>query len=1146
MLRSQAKVSFTFCMMAGFIFAQLAFGQSISHNSGNSYNIPITVESYLSDYVFENQDSYDVVTLENGVYFSQPGEPMIPSRVIKVALPEGMIASDVVITESTMMEIDGKYTIYPSQPPIRTGSKDTNFTEPDKKVYSSTNSYPLKLVELIRQTDLAGQGIAVIRINQLQYIPAEKSLNLYNSISFTIEGTDGYICGDYLSQNISETGRQSYESMVRDMVINPEAVQLSTSNDMPLQTGVDPGDYDYVIITPSSYASYFQPLADWKTKKGVPATVVTREWIYGEYAGDDTTKIRAFIVDAYNTWGATYFLLGGDSNNIPFFTKTLDGDVIPNDTYYGDYDSDWTTELHVGRASVRSTTAINQFNNKIFTYEKNPPLTNYAKKVALFGFDLDASTYCENCKNYINNNYIPAGMTVTTVYDSHGGNHETYVKSAINAGQNLINHCDHTDYWYMGVGVSNHNYYLTLTEIGNFSNGSKQSIMYSLGCWSNAFDYEPCVGEQFARDSNGGCIGYIGNTRYGWYHSGTYNTLSMLYDRYFFWSLYSLNYNHMGDCFTTHKNYGPTYSTHEKYVYTELTLLGDPELPIWTEDPMGLVVDHPALLTPGSSAFTVHVEDDGGANVILAYVCLWKGDEVYLTGHTDGVGNVTLYPSPMTPGTMYVTVTKHNYLPHESEAEITEYLGAIDGVVRTQEWELIGDVHVTSVSPDLEDSTNENGEFVLYGFESGVYSVSFSHPSYFDTTITGITVTENDTTTLDVILTPIPNDVGISAIFNPPDSIMQGVSSAITVEATNFGTDTQSFDIVFEARVSGSSSVEFADTASISNLPGNTIDTVTFSETFTPAIDTVYELISYTTLSTDMNNSNDSANKIITTFTGLAVWYGNIDRSPITAFIASRVDIDVYMLTSDNVYIGDVHMCLGVDDVYITDLISQTYGQVYYPLSEWDFTEFTPSYGSPPNPTGWSSQSFLGWCRLVAIDDAPWLHTEVPTKIITFAAEVVDEPLLIGQTIDCIGEGLNQYQGPSNAGDSSGDFSHIVVEYFSPLSFFDPFSFCDYIPGDINGDENVIGSDVTFGVRYFQGIGSNPPDSCWNNTASSWLYSAADANGDCNFIGSDITFMINYFRGGNSPQYCPDTPPLGGKLLISRDGDISIPFDGSR
>ncbi len=79
--------------------------------------------------------------------------------------------------------------------------------------------------------------------------------------------------------------------------------------------------------------------------------------------------------------------------------------------------------------------------------------------------------------------------------------------------------------------------------------------------------------------------------------------------------------------------------------------------------------------------------------------------------------------------------------------------------------------------------------------------------------------------------------------------------------------------------------------------------------------------------------------------------------------------------------------------------------------------------------------------------------------------------------------------------------------------------------GDINGDENIMGNDVTYGVRYFKGIGNPPPDSCVLPD-SDWLYSSGDANGNCSFTGSDITFIVAYFKGYN-PEilWCPQTPP---------------------
>jgi hypothetical protein len=86
---------------------------------------------------------------------------------------------------------------------------------------------------------------------------------------------------------------------------------------------------------------------------------------------------------------------------------------------------------------------------------------------------------------------------------------------------------------------------------------------------------------------------------------------------------------------------------------------------------------------------------------------------------------------------------------------------------------------------------------------------------------------------------------------------------------------------------------------------------------------------------------------------------------------------------------------------------------------------------------------------------------------------------------------------------------------------------CDYMPGDINGDDQVMGGDVTFSVRYFKGLGPNPPDSCWNDSTDSWLYAAGDVNGNCEFRGSDITLLVAYMKGtATELHYCPQTPPV--------------------
>jgi len=622
-----------------------------------------------------------VVNLKDGGALNEIGKPNLPTKNVMVALPDGIKATGVKIIDISEKNLLSSYDIFPAQEPQKIGFSDINFIK-DYDFYQTNEYYPSSIVELTGMTDLAGQAMAVITIFPLHYNSCLKTLKLVTSLNFAIEGENGYVCGDYLPFFVSESDIKEYQEKVKNIVINPEDVVLKTNPSLPPR-GVDPGDYDYVIITQSSWVSAFQPLADWKTKKGIPANIVSTDWIYnsGGYTGTDIQKIRAFVQDVYTNWGTLYVLLGGDVDVVPCHYRTfstVDPDPVANDVYYADFDGDWICEVNVGRASVsgpgNGTGQIGNFINKIFTYEKDPPLTNYAQNAGFFGFDLDSFTHAQQCKININNSYIPVSWSVTTVYDSDSGNHKTNVISALNAGQNLANHADHSGDDAMGVGYVNHNWLLYNSDMDGLTNGNKQTILYSMGCDPAAFDVNDCIAEHYVQNSNGGGIAFIGNSRYGWYNSGTYDSLSMEYDVHFFKSLFQENLYKLGAAFSDHKN--DVIALHSsnnyyRYCFTELTLLGDPELPIWLNNPASFVVTHPSTIPVGSSSVTVHVETTTGSNIQNAFVCLWKSDEVYLTGYTGGNGNIIFNPVSSTSGVMSITVTKQDYLPYEGYINVS-------------------------------------------------------------------------------------------------------------------------------------------------------------------------------------------------------------------------------------------------------------------------------------------------------------------------------------------------------------------------------------------------------------------------------------------------------------------------------------------
>jgi hypothetical protein len=654
-------------------------------NLAKDYSLSYTIGFSEENLIFEKLLGYDLVTMNDCSVLNEPGKPLMPVYNIRIALPNGMQVTQVKILSLQQQVVKGMYTIVPAQQPLPVetlGDQNLPLLS-SRATYFSLRPYPSGRLLLGAQSDLAGQSMIDVSLYPLHYLPLQKKLILTTSISFILEGVQGYICKDYLPHTISSQGRMMYEQMVKEMVINPDSIELRTSP-LPQPMGVGPGEYDYVIITQDIWVSAFQPLADWKTKKGVPTKIVTTDWIYnnGGYSGTDVEKIQAFVQDVYETWGTTYVLLGGDIDVVPCNYRTfpgVDSDPVPNDAFYADFDDDWICEVNIGRASVTGTGSgtgqIGNFISKILTYETDPPLTNYATNAGFFGFDLDSSTHTEQCKSSIKNDYLPVSWTVTTVYDSQGGNHRTNVINALNAGQNLVNHADHSNNDCMGTGYVHHDWLIYSSDMDDLTNGNKQTILYSMGCDPAAYDVSNCIAEHFVRNSNGGGIAFIGNSRYGWYNPGNLNTLSLLYDIHFFKSLFQEQLYNLGAAFSDHKNDVIQDNPGEdiyQYIYTELTLLGDPELPVWTANPGTLSVSHPSTIPFIPSSFTVHVETTTGTDIANACVCVVKEDEVYERGFTNSNGNVTFSVDPDTLGYVNVTATKHNYLPAESTIEVVE------------------------------------------------------------------------------------------------------------------------------------------------------------------------------------------------------------------------------------------------------------------------------------------------------------------------------------------------------------------------------------------------------------------------------------------------------------------------------------------
>lgn len=658
-----------------------AAGDVVTVNTrGQAYEVKYHVKVPIDAVTFGSQMGFDTVTLEGAGYLKQPGLPRLPARTVWIAVPSGMKVTGVREIAAKTAVLPGTYNILPAQlPRAITGTPLVRpIAEPDPDVYASPSPYPARRVSFVRQSDLAGQNLAAILVCPIQYSPASGTLTVATEIEVMMEGEPGYTCADYVAPRASRRSRAMYERMLESMVVNPQDICITDAFAGPVLRGVEPGEYEYVIVTTADWLNAFQPLADWRTKQGWKVNVVTTGWIYDSagYSGTDLEKMRAFIIDAHTNWGATHFVLASDVDNIPYHVRSITvptwgTDDIPNDTYYADYDEDWVLEVVVGRLSVRNTDHIASILDKIFTYEKNPPLTDYVKTAFFVGMDI---TVCGDMsgqifkEDYIRSMHLPGTWSLYTEYDSEPGTHRADIIAYLEQGYHLVNHHDHCNADCMGAGWTCHSDLFYTTDMDALTNGDRLSIFFAVGCFPAHIPTTKCIGEAAIRNPNGAGVAFMGNTSYGWGgDDADPDFYSLRQDRYFYRNLFDLGIYNLGENFTRLKNdeYDPVdpYNLHQ-YAFTQLHLIGDPGLTVWTDDPQGLTVAHPPEAMAGEpTTFDVEVSGGGGP-LDGASVCLYKEGEIHEVEHTIA-GVASFEFTAATAGTLYVTVCSQNYIPYE-------------------------------------------------------------------------------------------------------------------------------------------------------------------------------------------------------------------------------------------------------------------------------------------------------------------------------------------------------------------------------------------------------------------------------------------------------------------------------------------------
>ncbi|MBN2565032.1 MAG: hypothetical protein JXB46_04920, partial [Candidatus Eisenbacteria bacterium] len=520
--------------------------------------------------------------------------------------------------------------------------------------YSSDVFFPEVVASLGEVQSIREHRFTQLTVSPFRYNPVSGELEYATSIEITISfpGADaGETMRAYDRYSDART-----DKAVSDLFVNHAA--FTSRYDIPLPIG-------YLIVAYTGFEDEIAPLAAWKQQKGYHTTVVSTSDIPG---GNTKENIKAYIQSAYDTWPVppAFVLLVGDTGQISHWVGTQT-DNPSTDLYYVTMDgsSDWLPDIWIGRFSCTTASQVTNLVNKTVDYERwnLTSDTSWIKK-AVFMASSDNHTVPEGTHDFVIRQYLdPLGYYSQKLYSYYGATTQQ-VRDAFNDGRSLGIYSGHgaVTYWADGPVFQ-------ASDVNNLTNTDMLPLVHSYSCLTGQFS-SSCFGETWTNAVDKGAVVFWGSSVTSYWDQDD------VLERGAFKAMFSEGY--IWACGISHRalywlydTYG-SGSTTRRY-FEMYNILGDPSLDVWTDVPGTLNASYPGTFPVGGGAFDITVTS-GGSPVESALVCVARdADGVYETGYTNASGqaSLALSPAPLTPGPMDVTVTKHDYYPHEGSTSVT-------------------------------------------------------------------------------------------------------------------------------------------------------------------------------------------------------------------------------------------------------------------------------------------------------------------------------------------------------------------------------------------------------------------------------------------------------------------------------------------
>ncbi|MCD6594633.1 T9SS type A sorting domain-containing protein [bacterium] len=684
-------------------------------------------------------EGYTQLSLDGFGYCGEKYGPQLYGRTFWVAVPKNARLDISIISVEWSEWLDIK--------PSPLCSLSTKFGIPgpaDQKLYSQNFGGTVKI-----GSDNIWRGVRVVGVDivPVEYVP-ELGVRFIKNLQISLEHSGGK--GNIYDERLYNAW---FAQLYKASLVNPDA---ATPPEPPAAKEWNPDDgAELLIICYTSFMGEIEPWTNWKLYQGMPTKVVTTD-----VTGTSTSSVKAYIQNAYDTWALppTYVLLVGDAENIETYQSYSEG--------YGDHrysyldGGDEVADVFVGRMSGNSTANLSVIVQKHLNYEKQPDTTDdwYARAVGIVNEDGESHSispsYCANLQpgdsSYLvavtygmDSCCVPAGFTSVQLFRRCNGDDFYDVQPYVEAGLGFVQYRGQAwpDYYYNFSG-----------GLDTLDNDGKCPINISITCGTGGFMFSGRMCERATRATTPthpkGATCFIGQTQVS---SNSIERSSL--SKHIFQGLFPQKLNPLGEAYTYGRNQlwaEFSGSSNAQFEFRNTSMLGSPEMLIWTAPIMPPVVSHPDAVPPETVNVDVTVQRDG-VPLENARVALHHGSDFsYGITNSSGFVSVRVYANPAE--SLILVVTGPNIYPYVDT--IPTIMGGIAVYcVPTTYYDISGDSdglinpgETISFTPKITNYGDETGTHLV-----GVIRTNDPQITILDSTTVFPNVAPNDTVDGDTV-----------------------------------------------------------------------------------------------------------------------------------------------------------------------------------------------------------------------------------------------------------------------------------------------------------------------------------------------------------------------------------------------------------